>query len=53
MSKISSLDGWFEIWENTGDLFNKTKRLNLDTKQTILSTLIAIKNITGQLEAKQ
>ena len=52
-SKISSLDGWFEIWENTGDLFNKTKRLNLDTKQTILSTLIAIKNITGQLEAKQ
>ena len=38
------LDRWIEVWENTGRLINDTKRLNLDPKQVILNTFIAIKS---------
>jgi DNA polymerase-3 subunit delta' len=52
-NKISSLDPWFEVWDNTGDLFYKTQSLNLDKKQAILNTFIAIKNTSDRAGANQ
>ena len=48
INKISSLDPWFQVWENTERLFNKTRRLNLDPKLTILNTFNEIKKATTQ-----
>ena len=47
VNKKSSVDPWFEVWENTGSLLNQTKELNLDPKQAILNTFIAIRNSTN------
>ena len=48
INDIGRLDPWIEVWENTGRLFNETKGLNLNPKQIILNTFIAIKSATNR-----
>jgi len=43
ISKDSGLDPWIEVWDNTAHLIDKTKRVNLERKQVILNTFIAIR----------
>jgi DNA polymerase III subunit delta' len=52
LNKKSNLDTWIDMWENTNRLVNHTRGLNLDPKQAILNTFLAIKNSTNHLGPK-
>ena len=52
INRKSSIDPWIEVWENTGSLLNQTKGLNLDPKQSILNTFIAIRNSSNHKKYK-
>jgi DNA polymerase-3 subunit delta' len=52
INRSSSIDPWIEVWENTGSLLNQTKGLNLDPKQAILNTFIAIRNSSNHQKYK-
>ena len=52
LNKESDLDSWIDLWENTGRLINQTKGLNLDPKQAILNTLLAIQDSANHLGPK-
>ncbi len=47
INKDSSLDPWIQVWDNTTHLLNTTKRVNLEPKQVILNTFIAIKSVSN------
>ena len=52
INRKSSIDPWIEVWENTSSLLNQTKGLNLDPKQAILNTFIAIRNSSNHQKYK-
>jgi DNA polymerase III subunit delta' len=52
LNKKSNLDTWIDMWENTNRLVNQTRGLNLDPKQAILNTFLAIKNSANHLGPK-
>ncbi len=52
INRKSGIDPWIEVWENTASLLNQTKGLNLDPKQSILNTFIAIRNSSNHKKYK-
>jgi len=52
INRKSSIDPWIAVWENTSSLLNQTKGLNLDPKQAILNTFIAIRNSSNNQRHK-
>jgi hypothetical protein len=38
----ASLDRWIEVWDKTRRLFGEAESLNLDRKQVVLETFLAI-----------
>lgn len=42
LSSLAGLDRWLAVWEKTGRLFDRTEAANLDRKQTIVQTFLAL-----------
>jgi DNA polymerase-3 subunit delta' len=42
LSSLAGLDRWLAVWEKTGRLFARTEAANLDRKQTVVQTFLAL-----------
>ena len=42
LTQLAGLDRWLAVWEKTGRLFDRTDAANLDRKQTIVQTFLAL-----------
>ena len=42
LASLAGLDRWLAVWEKTGRLFDRTEAANLDRKQTVVQTFLAL-----------